>query len=60
MKVGVHEKVAMKISGHKTRQEFDRYHIVDTEDVVEATRRVQTLATCGRSLKNWFPTVKTK
>jgi integrase len=42
MKAGVNEKVAMKISGHKTRDVFDRYHIVDTEDVVEAMRRVQS------------------
>lgn len=41
MKAGVKEKVAMAISGHKTREVFDRYHIVDTEDVVEAMRRVQ-------------------
>ena len=41
MKAGVNEKVAMKISGHKTRAVFDRYHIVDTEDVVDAMRRVQ-------------------
>ena len=41
MKAGVNEKVAMEISGHKTRSVFDRYHIVDTEDVVEAMRRVQ-------------------
>jgi integrase len=41
MKAGVNEKVAMKISGHKTRDVFDRYHIVGTEDVVEAMRRVQ-------------------
>lgn len=43
MKAGVNEKVAMKISGHKTRYVFDRYHIVDTEDVVEAMRRVQDI-----------------
>jgi len=44
MKAGVPEKVAMSISGHKTRAVFDRYHIVDTEDVVEAMRRVQTVS----------------
>jgi integrase len=41
MKAGVNEKVAMSISGHKTRDVFDRYHIVDAEDVVEAMRRVR-------------------
>ena len=41
MNVGVNEKVTMKISGHKTRAVFDRYHIVDTEDVVDAMLRLQ-------------------
>ena len=44
MKAGVNEKLAMKISGHKTRAVFDRYHIVDTEDVMDAMRRVQVNA----------------
>src|SRR5882724_1671947 len=50
MKVGVNEKVAMKISGHKTRAVFDRYHIIDTEDVVDAMRRVQTVTLAANSL----------
>jgi integrase len=41
MKAGVNEKVAMAISGHKTRAVFDRYHIVDETDVLEAMRKVQ-------------------
>jgi integrase len=41
MKAGVNEKVAMKISGHKTRGVFDCYHIMDTEHVMESMSRVQ-------------------
>jgi hypothetical protein len=45
MEAGVSEKVAMTISGHKTRSVFDRYHyhIVDTSDVLNAMRKVEAL-----------------
>ena len=38
---GIPEKVAMRISGHKTRRVFDRYHIVATDDVTAAMRKLE-------------------
>jgi integrase len=37
---GTPEKVAMLITGHKTRAVFDRYHIVAPEDLKAATARM--------------------
>jgi integrase len=60
MKVGVNERVAMAILGHKTVEVFDRYHIVDETDVLEAMRRVQAEKSNGLAVSETSVRVASK
>jgi integrase len=48
-KIGMSEKRAMEISGHKTRSCFERYHIVSLADIQESGQRMDKWIKAQRS-----------
>jgi hypothetical protein len=51
-RAGIQDVEAMRISGHRTRAIFDRYNIVDEEDLRRAAEKLEQYAARRKSELN--------
>jgi len=60
VRAGIHERLAMQMSGHKTRSVFERYNVTSGADLKEAAKKLNAFSKAhGHSLGTVAPKVST-